>query len=138
MTKRDVLLQICENPGWEPPNQGNGTERFVDELKVEGWIQSRLDGFHATAKAMDGYPAFAEQADIAEEERPEPAAQVDHGGYVPHDRVVALIINLLHEMPVGKVFALATTPAIRPPGQWPECNVAEHIVKEMGYVRIAS
>lgn len=125
MTKREVLIEICENPGWEPPNQGNGTERFLDELKAEGWIQPSLSGFHATTKAMDGYPYFIEQADIAEE-RP----HVEHR-CVPMDRVVALVRRLLVEMPVGQVFALATMPERGEGSRGPELEIARRIVERM-------
>lgn len=66
MTKREVLMAICENPGWHPPTLENGSQMhtYLTQLNEEGWILPRLDGFEATPKALKEYPAFVVQHDI--------------------------------------------------------------------------
>lgn len=123
MTKREVLLQVCENPGWEPPDV-NGIERWLDELRSEGWILPRLDGWAATPKAMDAFPDFREQLDIT---NPVPAPHVEHL-CVGAERVVALVAGMLRELPVGKVMAIAASPP-RPGG--PEWMIALDIVERI-------
>lgn len=66
MTKRDILLAICENPGWHPPATENGsrTHTLLAALNEEGWILPRLDGYEATPKALTEYPVFPTQEDL--------------------------------------------------------------------------
>ena len=128
VTKREILIAICEQPGWAPPEDGSHTERYLEELQAEGWIAPRLDGWMATAKAMDEYPYFLDQADIAEEPPP-----VEPHEYVARERVVNLVVGFLQELPLQKVFAIAAT---QHPASGPEWQVATHIVEEMSRVHI--
>lgn len=131
MTKREVLIEICENPGWEPPHHGNGVERHIDELQHEGWIITRLDGFTATSKALEGYPYFAEQADIAEI-RPQPEAE--ERACIPRGIVVAFVAGVLDELPLPKVLAIAHRAARKVSAEAqvaPEWEVATHIVERL-------
>lgn len=134
MTKREVLIAICEQPGWEPPDI-NGIERFLDELRAEGWITPRLDGWTGTARAMDEYPYFLDQDDIAEQPPPPPEVVETH--YVARDRVVMLLVGMLREMPVSRVFAIATASTEYLPNTQ-EWEIAEHIVEEMTRARVPS
>ena len=127
VTKREILIAICEQPGWAPPENGSHTERYLSELQAEGWITARLDGWMATAKAMDEYPYFIDQSDIAEE------PPVVDREYVPRERVLNLIVGLLRELPLQRVFAIAAT---QHPASGPEWQVANHIVEELSRVRI--
>jgi hypothetical protein len=69
MTKRSILVAICENPGWQPQQPvGQQVETFLNQLLDEGWITPRLDGWEATPQAIDEYPQFATQLDIADPE----------------------------------------------------------------------
>jgi len=130
VTKREVLIAICEEPGWEPPNI-NGIERYLDELRDEGWITPRLDGWTATGRAMDEYPYFLDQSDIAQEP---PAPEVIDTQYVARDRVIVLLVGMLRELPISRVYAIAaTTDAI--PGT-PEWQIAEQVAEMMSSVRI--
>jgi hypothetical protein len=66
LTKREVLLAICENPGWHPPAMVNGShmDAMLTQLKREGWILPRLDGYEATPQALNEYPHFTSQVDL--------------------------------------------------------------------------
>jgi hypothetical protein len=65
-TKRDIIMAICENPGWHPPmgDMGSYVETALQQLTTEGWIIPRLDGYEATPQALAEYPAFNHQDDI--------------------------------------------------------------------------
>jgi hypothetical protein len=123
MTKREVLLQVCENPGWEPPDV-NGIERHLDELRSEGWILPRLDGWAATPRAMDAFPDFTQQADIAD---PTEREHAEHR-CVAADRVVTLVVGMLRELPIATVLAIA---AASNPATGPEWEIAVEIVERM-------
>lgn len=120
-SKRQVLIGICETPGWQPPEESSSIERWVSELQREGWVLPRLDGFEATPAALDAYPYFDAQADIAAEsshnngfERPEGAPEA-----IAVARVATLIEALLHELPLTQVELLVSvTPSLLPPNQW--------------------
>jgi hypothetical protein len=58
MTKREILIAICENPGWSPPEASSSCERLLAELVAEEWIISRIDGYEASPKALTEYPVF--------------------------------------------------------------------------------
>lgn len=69
MTKREVLIAICENPGWQPSEPGPALCVALDQLVSEGWVVQRLDnGYEVTDKALDEYPTFESQEDIANPE----------------------------------------------------------------------
>lgn len=106
-SKREILMAICEVPGWVPPEDSSSVDRSLAELQAEGWIAPRLDGFEATPQALDGYPQFYSQVDIADT-TPLP----NHGSEcVPLDRVANLVGILLCEVPLPRVLALASTKA---------------------------
>ena len=65
VTKRQLLLEICESPGYIPA-ESSEIDRHMVALNAEGWIISRLDGWEATARALDEYPQFFSQPDIAD------------------------------------------------------------------------
>jgi hypothetical protein len=102
--KRELLLAICETPGWQPPSDCASIERELSELAREGWILPRLDGWTASPRALDRYPTFTEQDDIADPSG-DVCADAD-ARPVPRERVVALIEALLYEMSVPRVQAL--------------------------------
>ncbi len=69
MTKRAILIAICENPGWQPTQPiASHVETGLSELRDEGWIVPRLDGWEATGAALHAYPQFSTQLDIADPE----------------------------------------------------------------------
>jgi hypothetical protein len=70
MTKREVLISICENPGWSPawPDPGSRVQEILTQLNEEGWILPRLDGYEATPKALTEYPHFASEEDLRDPE----------------------------------------------------------------------
>lgn len=121
MTKREILLAICEAPGWQPAQPvSSSTERALGELHAEGWILPRIDGWEATPKAIDEYPDFI-QADIAKAadallpppaEPPVPAPPL----IVPLERVECMVRAMVEVMPVIAVMKmLAATPEQLPP-----------------------
>jgi hypothetical protein len=65
MTKRELLISICENPGWHPIAHDASIERWLRELIEEGWIVPRLDGYEASARALTNFPDFVAQEEIA-------------------------------------------------------------------------
>jgi hypothetical protein len=105
-SKRQVLLAICDTPGWHPPESSASADRFLEELEREGWVISRLDGYEATPKALDAYPRFDEQGDIAD---PEPivasAFSITKGG-VSLERVELLVACMLCELPLSRVIGM--------------------------------
>jgi hypothetical protein len=103
MTKRDVLLAICETPGWQPPEESSTIDRHVQELAADGWILPRLDGWEASPKALDNYPRFDDYPAIADPEPAPPAPEPADPAFIPVERVTALIAALLCEFPLVKV-----------------------------------
>lgn len=64
MTKRELLIQVCEHPGFPPSGAvDESTGELLRELANEGWIQAQQDGWFATAKALLLHPDFEETAD---------------------------------------------------------------------------
>jgi hypothetical protein len=123
-TKRQILIQICEIPGWQAPEDSSTIDRFLSELQNEGWVNARLGGYEATSQALDSYPQFLGQADIADGEPPPP---VDG---VPVERVAYLLGALLCEMPLAKVLALTkVVPATGIPADVLE--IAQSIAQQM-------
>lgn len=116
MTKREVLLAICETPGWSPPEPvGQQMESFLLQLSQEEWITVRLDGWEATPEALDAYPAFATQLDIADVSKA-PVTTVAHVDDATlqkesEDRVALFIWALMEEdvtmRPVHRAFNMA-------------------------------
>lgn len=79
-SKRDVLLAICETPGWQPPADIISVADHLDQLFTEGWIAARQPhGYEATPKALDAYPRFAGQDDIADPDATSPATKFEAG-----------------------------------------------------------
>lgn len=58
MTKKEILIAICEVPGWAPTHESSSIETTLRELHDEGWIIPRLDGWEATTTALEHYPHF--------------------------------------------------------------------------------
>lgn len=96
MTKRELLLAICELPGWQPAQPvSTSVERGLKELKDAGLILGRLDGWEATSTAIDAYPVFEGHPDLFDADAvapapPSPAPQA-------HPHVVALFYLLLQD-----------------------------------------
>jgi hypothetical protein len=61
---RELLLAICETPGWAPNEPSSIVERSLAELNANGWIMPRLDGWEATPAALDAYPDFRDEGDL--------------------------------------------------------------------------
>lgn len=79
MTKRELLVNICENPGWSPAESSDVVDRHLSELRVDGWIADRLDGLEATPRALDAYPDFLGEGELAnpdaqQQQPPQPSA----------------------------------------------------------------
>lgn len=107
VTKRDVLLAICEHPGWQPTEQSSTIDRWLSDLQAEGWIVPRLDGWEASPAALDSYPDFA-QADIANP-HPTPARPSDQlATLVPLDRVAIVLAAALQQLPLTTVAGFTT------------------------------
>jgi hypothetical protein len=102
--KRVLLLAICETPGWQPGVHDEAVEPLLEQLSDEGWILPRLDGWTASPKALDRYPTFTDQDDIADPGG-DVCADAD-ARPVPRERVVALVQALLYELPLPRVQAL--------------------------------
>lgn len=107
MTKREVLLAICENPGWHPPKLENGSHMDVilTQLNREGWILPRLDGYEATPQALNEYPHFTSQVDLldpdARANEPEPVvATTTEWVKVVLDRTLVLHSEQTVSMPI--------------------------------------
>lgn len=66
LTKRDVLVGICEQPGWSPPGESSQIERWLSELQNDGLIVTRIDGWEATHIALDAYPRFEKWPEVAD------------------------------------------------------------------------
>lgn len=66
MTKREILVAICDSPGWQPPADAPPSmTQAIDQLAIEGWIGARKPhGYEATDQALDAYPVFEGQKDI--------------------------------------------------------------------------
>jgi hypothetical protein len=83
--KRKVLLAIVESPGWSPPTgQEHVYEIVLAQLSAEGWIVPRMDGFEATALAVEKYPDFigcGELANLHPQEHVEAAPQISESTY---------------------------------------------------------
>lgn len=81
-TKRDIIMAICENPGWSPPwpDPGSFVQTALQQLVSEGWIVPRLDGYEATPQALAEYPAFTHQDDIRDPEATTVLAVPDEPG----------------------------------------------------------
>lgn len=118
-TKRELLLFICDYPGvtWDTPDEFK-SRCGLTELLAEGWIMEMLGGFEPTAKALDQYPLFLEQADIADQEHqlrwpnespPIPEVSSDESPSEDVDaveRVALLLIALMTEhAPLGILLA---------------------------------
>jgi hypothetical protein len=108
--KRELLLAICEQPGWIPDPDAALVDHLLAELQQEGWIFIRLDGWEATPKALDRYPDFAGQDDIADPDGS--VERVAEHRTVPRDRVVRLIETLLYQLPFTRVHTLVETSRI--------------------------
>lgn len=73
MTKRQILMAVCENPGWYPPSavevdDQQGAEQHLRVLLAEGWITHRLDGYEALPLALEHYPDFEGKGDLEDPE----------------------------------------------------------------------
>lgn len=76
MTKRELLMEVCEHPGYPPSGATDvQTDRLLRELAREGWIAAQQDGWFATPKALLLHPDFEEAPDgsIVEPVEPEPS-----------------------------------------------------------------
>lgn len=58
MTKVELLMAICETPGWNPAGSSSSESTALDQLVGEGYVVPRLDGYEATALALEHYPNF--------------------------------------------------------------------------------
>lgn len=101
MTKLEILRTICEMPGWQPPTESSSIERYLQELLNEGLVIPRLDGWEATAEALECYPNFYEGFDgKVRGERTGERTQSASPGSVPAERVEVLVRALLEVMPI--------------------------------------
>lgn len=129
-TKRQVLIRICETPGWHPPEDSSSLDRFLEELVKEGWVISRLDGYEATADALDAYPRFDAQGDIADP-TPIVASAAMIANTVPLDRVENLIAALMCEVPYLKVIGMVLAQRSQIPQDAALWREAEALAKRM-------
>lgn len=61
VTKIELLTTICETPGWQPAQPvASHVETALGELRRDGWILPRLDGWEASPDALECYPNFYE------------------------------------------------------------------------------
>lgn len=101
MTKRELLIAICENPGWAPDgllSLGSSEERALSELITERWIENRLDGYEATPHALVEFPDFPSQEDIRDPEW-KPADHMVHNRVEPERGVHE--VGLRHSLVLG-------------------------------------
>jgi hypothetical protein len=108
VTKREVLLAICELPGWAPPEDSAKVEVHLAELIREGWTCPRLDGYEATQQALDAYPAFPSQADLSDPYVTTEAVSPASGDTIPTEQVLRFVIGLLGDVPIVKLYQAAT------------------------------
>lgn len=111
-TKREILLLICETPGWQPAQPVPASvERHLNELFSRGWIHPRLDGWEATGEALDAYPRFVTDPEIADPEAPLPGVRaIAENGADPAvslDRVTTFILALMGELPLPTILRCA-------------------------------
>ena len=75
MTRREVLVAICESPGWAPPEASSSLEQILRALRDERLIASRIDGWEATPQALAAYPDFIGHGDLEDSTAADRAAQ---------------------------------------------------------------
>jgi hypothetical protein len=112
LTKREILKAICETPGWSPPARGTldalaDIDRSLHALLAEGWIVSRIDGWEATANALEAYPHFKldEQGRVVAAPPGDEQSADREAPTVPLERVEALLAVILSDLPVRAVYA---------------------------------
>lgn len=113
MTKRELLLRVCEQPGFVLPDS-SALLQAAEELNREGWVSwsgMGEEGLEATSRALDAYPDFASQSDIAAPP-PEPAAEVA-AQVITQSRLHTFVHALLSDgVPLSTVaMAACTVPA---------------------------
>ena len=52
MTKRQMLLRVCENPGLAFSTLGSAEVKALDELIADAWVRARGNGWEATPRAL--------------------------------------------------------------------------------------
>lgn len=141
MTKREVLIAIVEQPGWQPPDS-SAVQLAVQELAQAGWVLTRQrGGWEATPKAIDAYPTFYDDPELRDPAcklGPTPL-EAEHGSIarsdreptVPARRVEYLLVGLLRALPLIQVYELVAQVQAAYPSDGPEWEIARQLVARM-------